>query len=289
MRLGGYYLAESINDLEPLCEKLDAHGLSAIQAPPALAEMSDEACFAYGEEARRLGLVIGEAGMWENLLSDEPTVRNSRIELVRSMLQKADLMDCKCVVSLVGTKDPTSDNASAPHADNYSAACRREFREVVLRILDGLDLQNSMYVIEPWPSSFFYRPVDIRGFIDSVDHPRFGLHLDQMNMVTHETFYRTGELINETFDLLADRVASVHLKDVQWDNEYMFVKWDEVHIGDGVMDYDTYLKRLSQLPADMTCYCEHFPAEADYVLCFSRLHALSEKAGTRFLGRQKKS
>ena len=286
MRLGGYYLAEKIDELEPLCEKLDIHRLSAIQAPLALAEMSEGECIAFGEEARRLGLVIGEAGMWENLLSNDASLRNSRIELVRSMLQKADLMGCKCVVSLVGTKDPASDSASAPHADNYSAACRQEFREVVLRILDGLDLQNSMYVIEPWPSSFFYRPADIRAFIDSVDHPSFGLHLDQMNMVTHKTFYRTGELINETFDLLADSVASVHLKDVQWDGRHMYIKWDEVYIGDGVMDYDTYLKRLSQLPADMTCYCEHFQAEADYVLCFSRLHALAKKAGTRFLGRQ---
>jgi hypothetical protein len=51
------------------------------------------------------------------------------------------------------------------------------------------------------------------------------------------------------------------------------------------MDYETYLKRLSQLPADTPCFCEHWPKEADYLLDFSRLHAIAAKAGVSFLRR----
>jgi sugar phosphate isomerase/epimerase len=158
-----------------------------------------------------------------------------------------------------------------------------------LRILDGLDLTTCKYVIEPWHNTFFYQPEAIRAFIDSVDHPMFGLHLDQMNIVSQETFHHTTDLINRTFDLLADAVASVHLKDIRCDHTHMFLKWDEVNIGDGVMDYETYLKRLADLPPDTPCYCEHMPGERDYALNFARLHFLAQKAGVRFLGRAERA
>ena len=77
----------------------------------------------------------------------------------------------------------------------------------------------------------------------------------------------------------------MHLKDIREDFSHMFLKWDEVYIGDGVMDYDTYLKRLADLPADTPCYCEHMAEQRDYALCFARLHHLADKAGMKFLRR----
>ncbi|MEM7531291.1 MAG: TIM barrel protein [Chloroflexota bacterium] len=284
MRLGGYYTANTIEQLESLCPQLDAYGLSAIPAPPRLIEMSDDECVAFGEAARTYGIVIGEIGMWQNLMTEDDELRQQRIENVRTLLCKADLAGCHCVVTLIGTKHP-SDVSIAPHAYMYTDECRAEFREIVLRILDGLDLQTTRYVIEPWHNSFFYQPEVIRAFIDSVDHPALGVHLDQMNMVTQESYFNTTDLINRTFDLLADVVASVHLKDINCDYRHMFLKLDEVLIGDGVMDYETYLRRISQLPDDTPCFCEHLPGEADYLVNFGRLHELAAKVDVQFLRR----
>lgn len=285
MRLGAHYFgAATPEELERRCEKLDHYGLSAIPAPGKLAEMSDDEAAAYGVEARRLGLLVGESGFWQNLMTRDEDLRAQRIETVRTLLRKSEIMGCRCVVTLVGSDDP-SGSALAPTGYMYSRQCRDEFRQIVLRILDGLDLPTTRYVIEPWLTSFFYLPDDIREFIDSVDHPAFGLHLDQMNMVSFETFFHTTELINYTFDLLADKVASVHLKDIAWDYPHLMLKWDEVLIGDGVMDYDTYLKRLAALPADMPCFCEHWRSEEDYAANFERLHSLASKAGVKFLPR----
>jgi sugar phosphate isomerase/epimerase len=86
--------------------------------------------------------------------------------------------------------------------------------------------------------------------------------------------------------MLADTVASVHLKDIRCDSGHMFLKWDEVYIGDGEMDYETFLKHLANLAPDTPCYCEHMQEERDYALCFARLHHLAEKAGTQFLRRE---
>ena len=284
MKLGGFFGTQSIDGLEALAEKLDVHGLAAINPPGNMDELSLDQCAEFGEKARSLGMVVGETGVWSNLMIDNADEQTKRIQMVRDMLPKADAMGCHCVVTLVGTKDP-SDHSLAMHPFMKTAGARKEFREVVLRILDGFDLKTVCYGIEPWHNTFFFQPEDIREFIDSVDHPSFGLHLDQMNMVDMAHFYDTTTLINKTFDLLADKVASVHLKDIQEDYTHMFLKLDEVYIGDGVMDYDTYLKRLAELPAETPCYLEHMAEEAEYALCFARLHRLADKAGVKFLGR----
>jgi sugar phosphate isomerase/epimerase len=284
MRLGGlgFYLAERAEDLAPLCAKLDKHGLSAIPAPTRLAAMDDEECNLFGEEARRLDLVVGEAGMWQNLMSLDDDLRDQRIEMTRTMLCKAELMDCRCVVTLVGSNDP-SDFPLTPNREMFSDASKAEFREVVLRVLDGLDLEMTSYVIEPWFTTFFYRPETIAEFIASVDHPRFGVHLDLMNMVDWKSFYDTTTLVEQTFALLRDRVRSVHLKDIRWDYQHQGLKWDEVLIGDGVIDYEAYLRAIAdELPEDMTCYCEHLPDEKSYAENFARVHARAEQAGVLF-------
>lgn len=285
MRLGGmYHRAETVGRLDALCDQLDCYGLSAVAAPGKMLEMTEEDCAAYGARAAELNIVVGEAGFWGNLLTDDADLQAERIGKVRALLQKAEAMCCRSVVTLVGTKDP-SDHALAPTAYLYTDACKDEFHAVVMRILDGLELKAAKYIIEPWHNTFFYRPEEIRSFIDRVGHPAFGLHLDQMNLVGQEHFFDTTALIDKTFALLADKVFSVHLKDIRCDFRHMFLKWDEVLIGDGVMDYQTYLKRLAELDADTPCYCEHLTAEGDFAVCFARLHHLAGKAGVRFVRR----
>ena len=290
MRLGAAhweFAAETVDGLEPLCEKLDVYGLSAIVAPDLLGT-DDDALIAYGEKARSLGLVIGEAFYFANMMDPDAAVRAEHIANVRAALVKAERMGCGSVITLVGTNHPGG-NPTAPHPTDpymFSDAVRAEFREIVLRIVDELELPNVKYIIEPWNNTFFYQPEDIAAFLDSVDHPMVGLHLDQMNMVHQSTYYDTTSLINRTFDLLAEKVFSVHLKDVcltRGAGDFFSMK--EVRVGEGAMDYETYLRRLAELPADLPCYCEHLATEADYALNFARLHRIADKVGVSFVPR----
>ena len=297
MRLGAAdwnFLAETVDDLGPLCEKLDTYGLSAVIAPSLIgkdalgAPDGDAALAAYGETARERGIVIGESFYFANLLDPDQAVRAEHIANVRTMLVKAETMGCKSVITLVGTTEE-SGNPTAPHPTDgylYSDACKADFREVVLRIVDGLDLPTVKYIIEPWNNTFFYQPEEIAEFFDSVDHPMVGLHLDQMNMIHQSTYYDTTSLINKTFDLLADKVFSVHMKDLRIGRgPGDFVSFKEVLIGDGSMDYETYLRRLADLPEDTPCFCEHLSTEAEYALNFARVQSIARKVCVAFLPR----
>jgi sugar phosphate isomerase/epimerase len=225
--------------------------------------------------------VVGEAIPGVNLMTRDLEARGQRIESLRGWLLKANRMGCRSVVVLVGSVD-ASDRIAVPHPYMFSDECRAEFREVVLRVLDGLELDVTRLLVEPWNTTFFYRPRDVLSFLESVDDSRLGVHLDQMNMVDQDTFYRSTELIDETFDLLAAHAGSVHFKDIAWDSTHMFLKFDEVLIGDGVLDYERYLTRLFALDRELTCYCEHLRDEGEYAINFERLHRLAGELGFSF-------
>src|SRR5439155_8188980 len=180
--------------------------------------------------ARDLGLVIGEVYFRPNMMTADLELRAKREEDLRVVLQKAEVMGCRSVLILVGSIDE-SDHHLAPHPYMETDECKAEFREQLLRVLDGLELDRTAILIEPWPTTFFHQPEAIREFFDSLDHPKVGLHLDQMNMVSAATYFHTTELIETTFDLLGDTIGSAHLKDVRWDRSHMFMKFDEVLIG----------------------------------------------------------
>lgn len=146
----------------------------------------------------------------------------------------------------------------------FTDQCKAEFREVVLGILDAVDLNTTHYVVKPWSNTFFYRPQTIREFIACVGHPRFGVHLDPASMINHDSFFKTTELIHVAFDLLADSAWSVHPKDIRWDFTHTFMKWDEVQVGEGVMDIDTLIKQAALLPDDTPCFCDNLATEEEY-------------------------
>jgi sugar phosphate isomerase/epimerase len=284
LRLGGYIRPQDIAELEAAVPKLDTYGLSCVVAPRRINDMTDDEAIAYGERARELGVVVGEAIPNVNLGVEDPELRQQRIDYCRTMLLKSDLMQCHGIVILVGSPGP-SDHHAEVHPYQFTDECRAEFRETVLRIIDGLELEHAKVLIEPWNHSFFYRPGPVREFIESVDDPRVLVHLDQMNMIDQDHIFKTTEYINETFDLLGDYVGGIHFKDLAWDWHHMFLKLDEVLIGDGVMDYETYLRRVAELPGDVACFCEHLTEEGDYAVNFARLHKLAGDLGLAFARR----
>lgn len=286
MRLGGSVpRAETVAELDDVAVTADTYGLSAILAPAGIVDMSDDEAAAFGERARALGFVVGESWFDPNIMTRDLETRAHRVQSLRAMAQKADIMGCRSVCLPVGSVD-ASDHPLAPHPYMFTDECRAEFRELVLRILDGLDLKRTRLLVEPWNTSFFYRPDAILDFLHSVDHPSFALHLDQMNMVDQQHYFCTDKLINETFDLLAPYIGSVHLKDIRWDPTHKFLKFDEVMIGEGVLDYRVYLRRLFALERDMTTFCEHLQNEGEYAVNFARLHYMAAELGGGFVRRQ---
>ena len=279
-----YFGAETVRELDAVAEKLDLYGLSAIVAPLRTPEMSDDECSEFGEKAKSLGLVISEVHFLKNLFAPDGDARELRVQEARSLLRKADLMGARCLLGFAGSAHP-SDNIGAPVAYNYTDGFKAELRDLVLRVLDGMDLSTAKYGLEASNKTFYYDPEGCAELIEMVDHPDFGVHLDMMNMVSQTTYFHTTDLINRTFELLGDRILAAHLKDISWDWNYQFLKFDECIVGDGDMDYPAYVAHLAKMDVDFPCMCEHLEVENDYVVSFERLHQLAADLGTAWVGR----
>ena len=98
-----------------------------------------------------------------------------------------------------------------------------------------------------------------RQFIDDVADPRCKVCYDPTNQISFETYFRTSELINEGFDLLADDIMACHAKDCLITPDRMTAYLNEVTAGTGVQDYETYLTRISRLKKPVTLIIEHIP------------------------------
>lgn len=279
----GFFRAENTSELEELVPVLDKYGLSAVASPYRTIDMDDDECIEFGERAAALGIVISEVHFLPNIMAAEPNVRSKNLADGRALLRKADLMGARCLLGFAGSANPLGYGAAA---ENYTDRYRGEVREMVLRVLDGIDLQRTKYGLEAGPTTFYYQPEGCAQLIAEVDHPDFGVHLDLANMVSPATYFTTTELIERTFDLLGDRIYSAHLKDITWDLWHQLLKLDECIVGDGTIDYHAYLRQLSAMDVDFACMCEHLDTEAQYATSFERLHAMAEEIGTTFVGRQ---
>lgn len=286
MRLGGNYWRPSTpDDLDTLVEVFDRYGLSAVTAPAGFEQLSDDDAAAFGERASDLGIVVGEAHSRPNLMIRDPDERARRIENLRVGLRKSRIMGVRGVCVLVGTVGE-EDHLAAPHPYMYTDDAKREFREILLRALDTWEPGDPKLLIEPWTTSFFYQPEPIREFLDGVDHPAVGLHLDLMNMVDQQHYFRTTELVQQTFELLGAYVGGVHFKDLRWDWRHMLIKFDEVPVGQGIIDYPAYVRRVAELGIDdLTGYVEHFATEEEFATSFEALHRIAGSLGTGFLPR----
>jgi sugar phosphate isomerase/epimerase len=106
MRLGGFFRPETIAELAVVGDDLDRHGLSAVVAPRRIAAMGDDEAVEFGEVARTLGVVVGESIPNLNLMVRDEAARSQRIEALRAILRKSDLMECHGSVILVGSVAP---------------------------------------------------------------------------------------------------------------------------------------------------------------------------------------
>jgi sugar phosphate isomerase/epimerase len=279
MRLGGYYMAETIHELRPLMGNLQANGLSAVQAPLRLLEMSDAECAAYGEEAARLDVVVGEFGYWKNLVGNDASEVAKRVEELRAALRKADIMQVRNVVIVAGSAEGAEALSAGKMMMEDEGKVR--FAGVLNRILDGYKGEAKL-TLEPWYNSFLYKADEAAEFLEMFGSSSLKFHWDHCNMVSRENYFYSTKTIERNFDILRPWISSVHFKDSSWRTSHLGFFLDEVEIGRGSIDYDTLIKKVDELGDNMTCYCEHLDTEQQYVDNFMVLHQIARRNGLSF-------
>jgi sugar phosphate isomerase/epimerase len=124
--------------------------------------------------------------------------------------------------------------------------------------------------------------------IEAIDRPGFAVHLDPVNIIASpRRYYYNAQFIKRCFALLGPWIVSCHAKDLNMPPKHATVQIDETFIGDGVLDYDTYLKEIVKLSPPPTLMIEHLN-ESQLIQGLRFIYKKAEQAGIIFEGSEQR-
>ena len=284
IRLGGHGLPVGSDDPAAFARAHSAFGYGAAYVPQQLT-MADSGLLASWERAFAAeDVVLAEIGIWRNLSSTDAAERKANLDFAAEKLAVADAVGARCAVTYIGSRA-----AGAPYyaslAGNFTAEAFDEAVETCRALIDAVKPKRARFALEMMQYSL---PDSVDGYLDlirAVDRPAFAAHLDPVNLVmSPRTYWQNGALIRECFDKLGPWISSCHAKDVINVHHTASLELAECQIGEGVLDYETYLTELDRLPGEVPLMLEHLEGPA-YAVARDRVFAAGDRAGVRFARR----
>ena len=259
MRLGGPVFPDGL-DPDAWVGALRKLGYSAAYCPVG-PEEADDVIEAYAAAAKAAGIVIAEVGAWSSPLSpDEPT-RRKALDKCRRSLALAEKIGARCCVNVAGSCGP---DWAGPHPDDLTEATFQTIVQTVRGIIDAVKPTRTYYTLETMPWMYPDSPDCYLRLIEAIDRKAFAAHLDPANLIcSPHRFFRSGDLIRESFAKLGPYIRSCHGKDVALSGKAT-VHLDEVRPGLGGMDYRAFLTELNKLDPDTPLMLEHLSTPEEY-------------------------
>jgi sugar phosphate isomerase/epimerase len=243
---------------------------------PLLATASERDIAAYARAAADADIVIAEVGAWSNPLSPDPVERAAAIDKCKTQLTLAERIGARCCVNIAGSRGAHWDG---PHPENLSTQTFDMIVETTRAIIDAVKPERTFFTLETMPWIFPDSVESYARLITAIDRPRFGVHLDPVNLVNcPHRFYDTAGLARACVAQLGPHIKSVHVKDIVL-HPTLMVHLDEVRPGLGSFDHATLLRALDPLDADLPVMLEHLPDADAYALAAAHLRMTAASVG----------
>ena len=279
MRLGGPVFRWE-DDPELFARRHQEKGYQAATCPKFLKAGDTALNQKFLQEMEKRDIIVAEVGAWSNPLSPDRKEAEKNIAYMTERLALAEEMNAKTCVNVVGSG--TTETWYGPDAANYTKDFFDHAVDVTRRIIDAVHPKRTRLSFEIMPYSFLDGPEEYLQFIKSVDRPAVGVHFDPCNCVNSpRRYYHLTPFLERCFDLLGDKIVSIHLKDIKLLVNRITVVFEEVPIGCGGMDYLTLLRRINRLPQDTPAILEHLNSEEEYDAAATALRNYAVQADVR--------
>jgi sugar phosphate isomerase/epimerase len=281
MRLGGPVLT-GYEDPDQWVAALRERGYSAAYCPLE-ADADDDTVRALVKATRAADIVIAEVGAWSNPLSPDPEIRKQALTYCKQRLHLADRLGARCCVNIAGSRGTSWDG---PHPDDLTEATFGLIVETVREIIDEVQPTQTYYTLETMPWMYPDSADSYLSLLEAIDRERFAVHLDPANLIcSPQRYFRNTRILRECFDKLGPFIRSCHAKDVILREQFM-VHIDETRPGLGKLDYTTFLRELSRLPADTPLMLEHLSTEEEYRLAADHIRSVAAAANLPLHGQR---
>ncbi len=260
---------------EEWAEQLHRLGLRASLLPCGVEDDVER----YVAAAKDYDIRIAEVGAWSNPMSPDADIRKRDLAHCKQQLALAERAGAACCVNISGARGPIWDGA---YAENYTEATRTLLIETVREILEAVNPQNTFYTLEPMPFMRPWSPEDYAALLKDVNHPRFAVHMDAINMVsTPEIYFDTEGLIKRCFALLGPHIRSCHLKDVTIAHGGVCLL-QETTCGNGGFALGAYMRAAHETDPDMPMLLEHLHTDAEYLASLTDVKEILKREGIEY-------
>jgi sugar phosphate isomerase/epimerase len=192
------------------------------------------------------------------LIHPDESVRQQAVRVLSAAVRLTKELGCRGTHTGPGSLNPHG--AWSPHPYNWTPQAKdqliKSLREVAPVAEDcGTFLGMEGHVLVTLDSAETMAEV-----LRAVDSPMVRCDLDPVNWITRETVYDTGPAIAHMVDTLDGLIIGGHAKDVMIENR-LVLHISECPAGTGLLDYDTFLRRIEALNPDFPLVVEHCTSE----------------------------
>jgi len=187
----------------------------------------------------------------------DPAEREKVYRYTVDSCEAAEKTGCPMVTTHTGSAG--YERAMSPHVDNWTWETWKKSVAAMKQILKDTSGMRVALGVEATNMTAMNNPEAHLRLIEEIGDPRLKVCIDPVNMINLGTYYRNTELIEACFDLLGDHIIAAHAKDTWILPNKMSAYITEVAPGKGILDYETYLVRLSRLSNPRALLIEHIP------------------------------
>ena len=260
IRIGGSLGRKENESFDDTVKNIKDNGYTGVvTGPEPWNSMKDSELSELTRALKKHDVVVFEVGGYTNMIHPDMSERQKNLKKLCTCIEAADKVACPMVGTISGSLDPV--NFFNVHPDNWTLKTWHMLVDSMKQVLRDTAGMKAAIGMEAQVTTNIDSPKSHKRLVDDVGDPRCAVNLDPVNMMSLSNYYHTTELINECFDLLGENILGCHAKDSYIWPDKQTVHVQEVCAGRGVVDYETYLVRLSRMEWPRTILPEHVPAD----------------------------
>ena len=182
------------------------------------------------------------------------------VESFRRSAEMAVEVGCKSIGTSPGSLDDRG--RWFAHPDNWKQEPLDMLAESLSEIVKFFEGSDVKLCLEYGSPTVVNTPERALWLAEQVNSPNLGAYADPANWIHgYDLIFNNTEVINHAFDVLGDSIYAAHARDFWVDDGAEGMTLKTGGAGQGLMDYETFLKRANDLDPDMSILFEHTPQD----------------------------
>lgn len=265
--------------LHEVVKRVKTHGFTTVQLDLDFRDMDMSTAALDSRAATKIRDAFRDADLpiccisgYTNLVHPDPATRKKNLDRLRRIIALARELGTPYVISETGTFCSDSDWVHDPKnkTEEGYAICR----DVIGELVEYSAKHDAVFLVETYVNNVIGSVEESLRLFSDINHPSLGLLMDPTNYFESHNIDNMDRELNRIFDALSDKIRISHAKDVKRAGEdksekhanidavesHTYRGVGEIELpapGQGSLNYDLYLKRLSRFHPNIPIIIEH--------------------------------